>query len=125
MAKERLQTIAEELDAEPEEVARLARKHLPTEMLGGNSGLNLWIDREGVKVLQDALIAEELTPKIYFGKVIRPAPNPAYVYTNIPEIGKAVPMLVPRQFAQSIIGKRVKVERIEDERGESFRWFRE
>ena len=125
MAKEKVHTLALELGADVVELAKLAEEKLPAEMLGGRGGLHLWIDRAGVPVLEEALQVPEFTPKTYYGRVVRDAPNPAFVYVHIQDIGKAVPTLIPRQFAGKLKGKRIRVEEIEDARGISYRWVRE
>jgi hypothetical protein len=125
MAKARLADIAKELGGEPDFIARLAAAKLPKEMIGGGKGLHMWIERDGIPILKEALFVPEFTPKFYYGRVKRTAPNPRFVYVHVEELGKVVPTLIPRQMQGRMQGKRVRIEEIEDVRGKSYRWVRE
>ena len=125
MAKKQLRLIAKELGEPVERLAELAEQKLPREMIGGAKGVHMWVDEESIPILREAAEVPEFTPKHFYGRVKRKAPNPAYVYVQMPDGGKVVPVVVPRNMSDRLVGKRVLVEEIEDARGVSYRWVRE
>jgi hypothetical protein len=128
--KIKVDSMAAQLEADPDTVARLAVEKLPAEMLrteelDPDQPPRLLIDKDGIEILREALIGEELTPKVYQGKVARQAPNRSYVYTHIPELGKVVPTLIPRRYYDTMVGKRILVEAISNDEGTSYRWIKD
>ncbi len=123
MPKKRLIHIANEQEMEFEEVIRIAEEKLPEGSLTG-TGRNTWVTEEGTAILEDSLMIEEIIPKHYIGIVLSECPNPRYNYVHNKEIGKKVPMLVPRKWQGKLVGKMVTFEAISDNKGTSYRYVR-
>jgi hypothetical protein len=123
MPKKRLIHIANEQEMEFEEVIRIAEEKLPEGSLTG-TGRNTWVTEEGTAILEDSLMIEEIIPKHYIGIVLSECPNPRYNYVHNKEIGKKVPMLVPRKWQGKLVDKMVTFEAISDNKGTSYRYVR-
>ena len=123
MPKKRLIHIANEQEMEFEEVIRIAEEKLPEGSLTG-TGRNTWVTEEGTAILEDSLMIEEIIPKHYIGIVLSECPNPRYNYVHNKEIGKKVPMLVPRKWQGKLVDKKVTFEAISDNKGTSYRYVR-
>ena len=123
MPKKRLTQIATEQEVEFEEAMRIAQEKLPEGSLTG-VGRNTWVTEEGTAILEDSLMIEEIIPKHYSGHVLAECPNPRYNYVYNKDIGKRVPMLVPRKWQGKLIGKVITFEAISDMKGTSYRYVR-
>lgn len=123
MAKVRLIKVASDFDLQFDEVLQLAKSKLSEEMLTGR-GRNTWVDEEGQAILMESMYVHEIVPKHYKGKVVATAPNPSYVFAYIPEIQMKVPVVIPRRYKNSIKGKSITIEMIEDVRGKSYRYVK-
>ncbi len=123
MPKKRLIHIANGQEMEFEEVIRIAEEKLPEGSLTG-TGRNTWVTEEGTAILEDSLMIEEIIPKHYIGIVLSECPNPRYNYVHNKEIGKKVPMLVPRKWQGKLVDKMVTFEAISDNKGTSYRYVR-
>jgi hypothetical protein len=121
MAKIRLTALAKECEEEFENAITIAHEKLPEEMITGK-GKNTWITEEGADILRDALIIPEIVPKHYQVKILHECPNRCYNWGHSKEIGKKVPVLIPRRFWGRLIGKTVTVECISDNTGSSYRY---
>ena len=123
MPKKRLTQIAIEQEVKFEEAMRIAQEKLPEGSLTG-TGRNTWVTEEGTAILEDSLMIEEIIPKHYIGIVLSECPNPRYNYVHNKEIGKKVPMLVPRKWQGKLVDKMVTFEAISDNKGTSYRYVR-
>ena len=123
MPKKRLIQIASEQEVEFEEAMRIAQEKLPEGSLTGK-GRNTWVTEEGASILEDSFMIEEIIPKHYTGMVLSECPNPRYNYVHNKQIGKKVPMLVPRTWQGKLVGKMVTFEEISDNKGTSYRYVR-
>ena len=123
MPKKRLIQIASEQEVEFEEAMRIAQEKLPEGSLTGK-GRNTWVTEEGVAILEDSFMIEEIIPKHHTGMVLSECPNPRYNYVHNKQIGKKVPMLVPRKWQGKLVGKMVTFEGISDNKGTSYRYVR-
>ena len=123
MPKKRLIQIATEQEIEFEEAMRIAEEKLPEGSLTG-VGKNTWVTEEGTAILEESLMIEEIIPKHYSGHVLRECPNPRYNYVYNKDIGKKIPMLVPRKWQGKLIGKVITFEAISDMKGTSYRYVR-
>lgn len=122
MAKKRLKDIATECEVSFEEAMEIALSKLPAGSLSGK-GKNTWVEADFANVLTDTCMIKEIIPKFYVGKVTRECPNPKYVYVSSPEIGKTVPVLIPRRFQGTVKPRKViKFEAIADKSGVSYRY---
>jgi len=121
MAKVRIDRLAKEWGMEVEELLSLANDKLSDEMMTGKMKAT-WLNEEGQYILKNSLDVPECVPKHYEGKVIKPAANPHYVYAFIKEIGKKVPVVVPRRWRGRLTGKNVLIEAIQDINGTSYRY---
>lgn len=119
--KKRLIKIAEEEEVDFDEMMELVFEHLKPEMTSG-TGRGTWVDEKGQELLSLAVVAPELTPKLYSAFVIKKALNPKYVFGFIKELGMKVPILTTRKFQKSLVKKNITVEAIEDERGTTYRY---
>ncbi len=124
MPKIRIGTLAEELDADVDNLVSLAKSKLCSSMITGKGGKALWINEDGQEILRMAVDIPEIVPKHYKGYVIKSAANPRYIYALIKEIDKKVPVCVPRKLRKALVGKNIKIEAIEDEVGVSYRYVR-
>jgi len=120
MPKIKLIHIAEEKEVSFEEALEVANKCLSKEMLTGK-GKNTWVNEDGQQILEGAIEIPEIYPKHYYGRVIRLAPNPSYVYAYIDELKKSVPCVVPRKMQAQMMSKRISIEEIKDTSGSTFR----
>ncbi len=123
MAKVRLIKIASDFKLEFDKLLQLAQSKLSQEMLTGR-GRNTWIDEEGQSILMESMYIEEIVPKHYRGKVVSTAPNPSYVFAYIKELTMKVPVVVPRRYRNTMKGKTITIEMIEDVRGKSYRYVK-
>jgi hypothetical protein len=123
MAKKKLTQIALEQDVEFEEAMEIAQDKLPEGSLTGK-GKNTWVNEEGTAILEESFMIEEIIPKHYTGNVLAECPNPRYNYVFNKELGKRVPMLVPRKWQGRLIGKVITFEAISDHIGTSYRYVR-
>lgn len=121
--KKRLTQIAKELGMTYGEATELAKSKLSADMMTGGAGM-IWIDDRGQEILDDCLETPELVPKHYRGQVLKPCPNPHYVYAAIKELGKRVPVAIPNRFKGKLIGKMINIECIADDIGESYRYVK-
>lgn len=120
MPKVRLTKIAEENDFSFDLAFKIAKENLKDSMLTGK-GKGTWVSEEGQAILDPLLLAEELCPKEYKGRVVRLAPNKSYVYAYIWELEETVPCVVPRNRQRSLHGKVIDIEEIKDVSGSTFR----
>jgi len=123
MAKKKLTQIALEQEVEFEEAMEIAHDKLPEGSLTGK-GKNTWVNEEGTAILEESFMIEEIIPKHYTGNVLAECPNPRYNYVFNKELGKRVPMLVPRKWQGRLIGKVITFEAISDHIGTSYRYVR-
>tara|TARA_E500000318_G_scaffold103666_1_gene108937 strand:- start:131 stop:511 length:381 start_codon:yes stop_codon:yes gene_type:complete len=123
MPKKRLIQIATEQEVQFEEAMRISQEKLPEGSLTGK-GKNTWVTEEGTAILEESLMIEEIIPKHYLGHVLDECPNPRYNYVYNKDIGKKVPMLVPRKWQGKLIGKVITFEAISDNKGTSYRYVR-
>lgn len=121
MPKTRLTELSEQFDVSFEEALQIAIDKLSEEMITGK-GKNTWINEEGVEILNEALEIPEIVPKHYRTKILKECPNKMFNWGHIKEIGKRVPVLIPRKFWGKLIGKYVTIECISDDTGESYRY---
>lgn len=123
MAKKKLTQIALEQEVEFDEAMEMAQDKLPEGSLTGK-GKNTWVNEEGTAILEESFMIEEIIPKHYTGNVLAECPNPRYNYVFNKELGKRVPMLVPRKWQGRLIGKVITFEAISDHIGTSYRYVR-
>ena len=121
MAKTRLTTIAKECDIEFDEALKIAQDKLPEEMITGK-GKGTWINEEGSDILKESFDIPEIVPKHYKVKIFRECPNRMFNWGHIKEIGKKIPVLIPRRFWGKLIGKFETIECIKDDKGETYRY---
>ena len=122
MAKKRLKDIAIECEVSFEEAMEIALSKLPAGSLSGK-GKNTWVEEDFANILIDTCMIKEIIPKFYTGKVTRECPNPKYVYVSSPEIGKTVPVLIPRRFQGTVKPRKIiKFEAITNNMGVSYRY---
>jgi len=119
--KKRLTQIAKENNIEFKELEDLAKSKLSSKMITGN-GKNTWISEDGQQILDQAIEVPEGVAKHITAVIVRKAPNQRYLYAYSKDIDKVIPVLVPRRYAKSLMGKLVSVEVIEDVRGSSYRY---
>ena len=119
--KTRLVTLSEEYKVDFDEALQLALDKLPAEMVTGR-GKGTWINEDGVEILKKAFDIPEIVPKHIQVKIIKECPNRCYNWGYSKELGKRVPVLLPRKFWGKLKGKTVTVECIQDDRGSSYRY---
>ncbi len=105
MSKKKLTQIAEEYEISFEEAQDIVMSHLAEEMVTGK-GKNTWINDGGQEVFENMVPINIL----YRGKVMHNAPNPNFVMVHIRELGKKVPVRIPRRYSNNMVGKMIHVE---------------
>ena len=129
--KKRLTTIIKELEDDPnevhyesrsfEEVLEICKDKFDPACFTG-TGKNTWVAADCQEDLKDALRIPEIAQELLQGIVVRLAPNPSYVYCFLQKLKKVVPVVVPKKMQRRMLHKKVKVQRIQDESGETFRY---
>ena len=121
MAKTKAIKLAEELDTDYLTVSTLIEEHVPQNQVTGK-GKNTWLTEDAVSIIKDKMEDPELIPDYFLGKVTHEAPNPNYVYAYIKELKKRVPVIIARRFKGKLLDKSIKVEKITDTNGSSYRY---
>lgn len=121
MPKTRLTEIAQEYEVDFKEALETATLKLPPEHISGK-GRNTWITEKGKHLLDRSMLIDIITPKHFSGKVLSECNNKRYNYIYSKEIGKKVPVLVPKKLRGKMVGKRVTFEKIESISGSGYRY---
>lgn len=121
MAKTKATELAKELEVDFLTISTIIEENVSNSDISGK-GKNTWLTEDAVSIVKDKLEIPELIPTYYTGMVTHEAPNPNYVYVYLKELGKRVPVVVPRRFKGKLKGKQVKVEEITDNAGSSYRY---
>lgn len=87
-------------------------------------GKNTWVSEDCQEQIKDALRIPEIAPKLLQGEVVRLANNPSYVYCKVSDRDVVVPVVVPKRMQKSLLHKKIKVQLIKDDTGETFRYDR-
>jgi len=119
--KTKLTKLIEDYDVEFDEALQIAQEKLPREEITGK-GKGTWINEEGVKILDEAFDIPEIVPKHIKVKMLSECPNRCYNWGYSKELGKKVPVLIPRRFYGALVGKTISVECITDDTGTSYRY---
>jgi len=119
--KTKLTKLIEDYDVEFDEALQIAQDKLPREEITGK-GKGTWINEEGVKILDEAFDIPEIVPKHIKVKMLSECPNRCYNWGYSKELGKKVPVLIPRRFYGALVGKTISVECITDDTGTSYRY---
>jgi len=123
MPKIKLTTLSDEYEVTFEEAIDIVLEKIPKEYITGK-GRNTWISEEGQSIINEGLFIDEIIPKNYIGKVIAQCPNPRYNFVYSKDIGKKVPVMIPRRFQGKFLGKMINFEAIEDIKGVSYRYVK-
>ncbi len=123
MPKINLTTLSDEYEVTFEEAIGVVLETSPEEYITGR-GRNTWISEEGQEIIKEGLFIDEIIPKNYIGKVIAECPNPRYNFVYSKEIGKKVPVMIPRRLQGRFVGKVINFEAIEDLKGVSYRYVK-
>jgi|TARA_R100000482_G_C5003765_1_gene92678 hypothetical protein len=123
MPKIKLIYLAENYEVPFDEAIKIVKEKIPEEFITGK-GRNTWISEEGQSIIEDGLFIDEIIPKNYIGKVISVCPNTRYNFVHSKEIGKKIPVMIPRRLRGSLVGKMINFEGIEDDRGISYRYVK-
>ena len=123
MPKIKLTALSDEYEVTFEEAIGIVLDKIPEDYISGK-GKNTWISEEGQDIIKEGLFINEIIPKNYIGKVIAECPNPRYNFVYNKEIGKRVPVMIPRRLQGKFIGKVINFEGIEDVNGVSNRYVK-
>ena len=123
MPKVKLTTLSADYEVTFEEAIDIVLEKIPKEYITGK-GRNTWISEEGQAIINEGLFIDEIIPKNYIGKVIAQCPNPRYNFVYNKDIGKKVPVMIPRRFQGKFLGKMINFEAIEDLNGVSYRYVK-
>ena len=123
MPKRKLTKLAEEYEISFDEAIGIVKNKLPEEYVTGR-GRNTWISEEGQDIIDDGFFIDEIITRNLKGKVLSECPNPRYNFVHNKEIGKRVPVLIPRKMQGKFIGKIISFEAIEDDKGVSYRYVK-
>ncbi len=120
MPKIKLTELSSEYDVTFKEAVEIVKEKIPEDYISGK-GKNTWISEEGQEIIKEGLFIDEIIPKNYIGKVLGLCPNPRYSFVYSKEIGKRVPVMIPKTLKGIYIGKNINFEAIEDVSGTSYR----
>ena len=123
MPKIKLTALSDEYEVTFEEAIGIVLDKIPEDYISGK-GKNTWISEEGQDIIKEGLFINEIIPKNYIGKVISECPNPRYNFVYNKDIGKKVPVMIPRRLQGKFIGKIINFEGIEDVKGVSYRYVK-
>jgi hypothetical protein len=123
MPKIKLTTLSDEYEVNFEEAIGIVLEKIPKEYVTGR-GRNTWISEEGQEIIKEGLFIDEIIPKNYVGKVLAQCPNPRYNLVYNKDIGKKIPVMIPRRFQGRFVGKMINFEAIEDLNGVSYRYVK-
>jgi len=123
MPKIKLTELAEEYDVAFDEALKIIEEKLPENCITGR-GKNTWISEEGQSIIKDGLFIDEIIPKHYTGEVLSECPNRRFNFVFSKEIGKRVPVMIPRLLQGKMVGKMINFEGIQDETGTSYRYIK-
>ena len=123
MPKVKLTQIANDYEVSFDEALQILQEKVPAEYITGK-GKNTWLSEEGQSIAEDGLFIDAIIPHNYIGKVLSECPNPRYNYVYSKEIGKRVPVMIPRRWQGQMVGKKITFEAIEDESGVSYRYVK-
>lgn len=123
MPKKKLTQIANEYEVEFTEALEIVKNKVPKDFVTG-VGKNTWISEEGQDILEDGLFIDEIIPRNFVGKVLNECPNARYNSVYSKEIGKRVPVMIPRRWQGKLVGKNITFEAIEDDKGVSYRYVK-
>lgn len=123
MPKKKLTALADEYEVPFEEALEIVKTKVPEEFITGR-GKNTWISEEGQDIIDEGMFIDEIIPRNYIGKVLNECPNPRYNSVYCKDIGKRVPVMIPRRWQGKLVGKRITFEAIEDTKGVSYRYVK-
>lgn len=117
--KTRLTEIAERLNMEYSAILDIAVKKLTDEQISGR-GRGIWVTPDGVRELELAVEAPEVSPDVHYGRVLWECRNPSWNVVNVAGIGKRN-VLIPPKLRGKLINKTIPVHAITDANGTTFR----
>lgn len=123
MPKQRLSKLAQEYDIPFEEALRIVQESFPSEFLTGKGKLT-WVSEEGQDIIHDNLFIAEIIPPTFLGEVLSECPNARFNYVYSKEVGKRVPVMIPRKLRGKLVGKIICFEGIKDDTGVSYRYVK-
>ncbi|MBT8448060.1 MAG: hypothetical protein KJO69_00105 [Gammaproteobacteria bacterium] len=110
MAKKRLSSLAKEYNIPYEKAEELAEKYLGEDMITGSKHLK-WISEEGQLILDDIIPM----PILQRGKVLKPCPNPNFVFVKHQQRMMRVAVKIPRRMIGKLVGKTIYFEERRDD----------
>lgn len=119
MPKKRLKEIAEEYGVPFPEATEMVFKELEEEMVTGK-GLNLWINEDGQKILEDLFPM----PMIYRGQVIGQPPNQNFVTVYLKEKAQRVYVRVPLRMKGKLSNKVIYFEADNSGPETKYKWIK-
>jgi len=123
MPKKKLTALADEYEVPFEEALEIVNNKVPDEFVTGK-GKNTWIAEEGQSIIDDAMFIDEIIPRNHVGQVLKECPNPRFNFVYSKDIGKRVPVMIPRRWQGKLVGKKITFEAIEDNKGVSYRYVK-
>lgn len=87
-------------------------------------GRDYWLDDSAQEEISRLATEPDMKPEIHRCRILRPAPNPKFVYGMIEDRSAVIPILCGRKWSKAIVGKSVEVEEIRDGGGSSYRYIR-
>jgi len=121
--KRKLSSMLEELEMSLADAAKLARDKLSADMMTrAGYGVDMWLTIEAQAIMREAAFIPELVPKHYRAVVKSLARNNRLVLAHSKEIGKMVPVVMPKRYIKGMVGKMILIEEIEDDKGKSWRY---
>ena len=80
------------------------------------------VPAEKAEIIANELsLPTELRGETLSARAIRAAPNPSWAYCAVEGIDEMTPVLIPRRYASTIVGKTFRCEKIQDKDGVTYR----
>jgi hypothetical protein len=119
MGKIQITELAKELDYDIDKLIGLKMKKLGAEHFKGN-GKNTWLTDEGADLLRLAVQVPLAVPNRLMGMVLHEARNPRWVFVKIDGKEGKHPVLIHRRYYGRMIGKRIAINQITDNKGTTY-----
>lgn len=119
MGKIQITELAKELGHDVEKLIKLKNEKLTNAHFKG-FGKNTWLNEDGADLLRLAVAAPLAVPDRLLGLVLHEAQNPRWVYVKIDGIEGKKPVLIHRRYRGRMLGKRIAINQITDDKGTTY-----
>ncbi len=117
--KTNVKVLADKMNLTVDDLLKLASQKLTTGVTG--TGKNTWFSQEATETLLLAKEAPMAVSDKLKGLVLHAARNPTWVYAKIDGIDGKKLVHISRRYTGMLIGKRIPIEAITDDKGTTYR----